>query len=111
MNISSVYNLHESAVLEAVAATAERYPGLGDDARLLAEVACVALNRVPAQYIGHSADLSFCTTEQQRLATRRTIAESVEFAFGYVQAQQAMAARQCPWPTAAARAGTEFPVP
>lgn len=111
MNFSSVYNLHESAVFEAVAATAARYPDLGDDASLLAEVACVALNRVPARYIGHSADPGFCATEQQRMATRSAIAESVEFAFGYVQAQLAMAARQGRRPPVALGAGAEFPMP
>lgn len=94
MDFSSVYNTHEKAVFEAVAIAAPRYPGLADDAGLLADVACVALNRMPPQYIRHSVDLAFFTTEKERLATRRNIDESVDFAFGYVQARHVMAARR-----------------
>lgn len=94
MDFSSVYNTHEKAVFEAVAAAAPRYPGVADDAGLLADVACVALNRMPPQYIRHSADLAFFTTEKERQATRRNIEESVDFAYGYVQARHVMAARR-----------------
>lgn len=94
MDFSSVYNIHEKTVFEGVAAAAKRYPGLSDDAGLLADVACVALNRMPPHYIRHSADLAFFTTERERQATRRNIDEAVEFAFGYVQARHLMAARR-----------------
>ncbi len=94
MDFSSVYNSHEKAVFEAVAAAAPRYPGLADDDGLLADVACVALNRISPHYIRHSADLAFFTTERERQATRRSIDESVDFAFGYVQARHVMAARR-----------------
>jgi len=94
MDFSSVYNIHEKTIFEAVAAAAPRYPGIADDAGLLADVACVALNRLPPQYIRHSADLAFFTTEKERLAIQRNVAESVDFAFGYVQARHVMAARR-----------------
>lgn len=94
MHFATVYNTRESAVFEAVAAHAPRYPGVADDPDLLADVACVALNRMPAQYICHSTDLAFSSTERERQATRRHIDESVDFAFGFVQAQHLMAARR-----------------
>lgn len=94
MDFSSVYNSHEKTVFEAVAAASPRYPGLADDAGLLADVACVALNRLPPHYIRHSADLAFFTTEQERRTVQRNIDESVDFAFGYVQARHVMAARR-----------------
>jgi len=94
MDFSSVYNTHEKTIFEAVAATAHRYPGIAGDEGLLADVACVALNRMPPQYIRHSADLAFFTTEKERQATLRNVAESVDFAFGYVQARHVMAARR-----------------
>ena len=94
MDFSSVYNTHEKTIFEAVAAAAPRYPGIADDAGLLADVACVALNRMPPHYIRHSADLAFFTTEKERQATLRNVAESVDFAFGYVQARHVMAARR-----------------
>ena len=94
MDFSSVHNSHEKAVFAAVVAAAPRYPGVADDPELLADVACVALNRMPPHYIRHSADLAFFTTEKERLAIRRNIDESVDFAFGYVQARHVMAARR-----------------
>ena len=94
MAFSSVHNSHEKTVFAAVVAAAPRYPGVSDDPELLADVACVALNRMPPHYIRHSADLAFFTTEKERLAIRRNIDESVDFAFGYVQARHVMAARR-----------------
>ena len=94
MDFSSVYNIHEKTVFEAVAAAAPRYPAMADDPGLLADVACVALNRMAPHYIRHSADLAFFTTEKERQATQRNIDESVDFAFGYVQARHVMAARR-----------------
>ncbi len=94
MDFTSVHNSHEKAVFAAVVASAPRYPGVSDDPGLLADVACVALNRMPAQYIRHSVDLAFFITEKERLATQRNIAESVDFAYGYVQARHVMAARR-----------------
>ena len=94
MDFSSVHNRHEKPVFAAVVAAAPRYPGVADDPELLADVACVALNRMPPHYIRHSADLAFFTTEKERLAIRRNVDESVDFAFGYVQARHVMAARR-----------------
>ena len=94
MDFSSVHNTHEKTVFAAVIASSARYPGVSDDPELMADVACVALNRMPPHYIRHSADLAFFTTEKERQAIVRNIDESVDFAFGYVQARHVMAARR-----------------
>jgi hypothetical protein len=94
MDFTSVYNTHEKAVFDAVTAHAARYPAIADDASLMADVACVALNRMTPHYIRHSADLAFFITEKERQSVRRNIDESVDFAFGYVQARHVMAARR-----------------
>jgi hypothetical protein len=94
MDFSSVHNIHETAVFEAVAAAAPRYPGLADSPDLLADVACVALNRVPPRYIRHDVDLAFFLTERERGDNERAIRDAVEHAFGFVQARHAMAARR-----------------
>ncbi len=94
MDFSSVHNTHEKTVFAAVMSASTRYPGVSDDPELLADVACVALNRMPPHYIRHSADLAFFTTEKERQAIARNIDESVDFAFGYVQARHVMAARR-----------------
>jgi hypothetical protein len=94
MDFSSVHNIHESAVFETVMAAAPNYPGLADNADLLADVACVALNRVAPRYIRHDVDLAFFLTERERSDNERAIREAVEHAFGFVQARHAMAARR-----------------
>jgi hypothetical protein len=91
MNIESFHNHHEKAVLEAVRATAARHPHL--DGELLADVACVALNRLPPRYIRHEVDLAFYLGDKERIETERAVAEAVSYAFGFVQSRRAMGAR------------------
>lgn len=94
MDFSSVHNIHESAVFEAVTLAASRYPGISGSADLLADVACVALNRVSPRYIRHDVDLAFFLTERERADNERAIADAVDYAFSFVQARHAMAARR-----------------
>ena len=78
MDFSSVHNTHEKTIFDAVVAAAPSYPAVANDVELLADVACVALNRLPPHYIRHGADLAFFTTEKERLAICRSIDESVD---------------------------------
>ena len=91
--LASVRNHNERAVYNAVAEHADHYPGLAEDPRLLADVACVALNRLPARYIRHEADYAFYLGDHAREDGERQLQEAVEFAFGFVQARIAMGAR------------------
>lgn len=95
MNIdfSTVRNRHESAVCDAIVAAAPRYPGLTGKGELLADVACVALNRLPPRYIRHEVDFAFYLSDKERGESERLLSEAVEFAFGFVQARAAMRAR------------------
>ena len=94
MDFSSVYNIHEKTIFEAVAAAAPRYPAIADDADLLADVACVALNRLPPRYIRHEADFAFFLSDRERADAELAISEAVEYAFGFIQARTAMRARR-----------------
>jgi hypothetical protein len=87
-----IHNHHERAVIEAVQAGAKRFPHLGD-AELLADIACVALNRLPPRYIRHEVDFAFYLTDRERSENERAISEAVAFAFEFVQARRAMRAR------------------
>lgn len=93
-DFSSIHNHHEQAVFDAVMARSADHPGLKDDPDLLADVACVALNRLPARYIRHSADFAFFLTERERSESDLAIREAVDYAYGYVQARVAMRARR-----------------
>ena len=94
MDFSSIYNIHERAVHAAVNAAGPRYPAISGNPDLLADVACVALNRVPARYIRHAADMAFFLTERERSENDRAVFDAVDFAFGFVQARHLMAARR-----------------
>jgi hypothetical protein len=92
-DFTSVRNHNESAVYDAVLRQAAQYPGLGDNPELLADVACVALNRLPPRYIRHEVDFVFYLSERERGDSERQLQDSVEYAFGFVQARTAMRAR------------------
>ncbi|HEX4510703.1 MAG TPA: late competence development ComFB family protein, partial [Burkholderiaceae bacterium] len=66
---------------------------LYESADMMADIACVALNRLPPRYIRHEVDLAFFQTDRERDEADRAIADAVEFAFGFVQARNAMRAR------------------
>ena len=66
VDFTSVRNHNERAVCDAVLASAERYPGLSHDTELLADVACVALNRLQPRYIRHEVDFAFYLSEKER---------------------------------------------
>ena len=90
---TTVCNHNERAVFDTVLAAAPRYPGLAHNADLLADVACVALNRLPPRYIRHEVDFAFYLSERERGDSERHLAEAVDYAFGFVQARTAMRAR------------------
>jgi len=90
---TSIRNHNEQAVFDAVRDAAARYPGLAERDDLLADVACVALNRLQPRYIRHTVDLAFYQTERERADLEKAVADAVEFAFGFVQARTAMRAR------------------
>jgi len=93
MDITSIHNYHERAVFDTVLEQSAHYPHLQGDSDVLADVACVALNRMLPRYIRHDVDMAFFMTERERADQERSVQESVEFAFGFVQARNAMRAR------------------
>jgi Late competence development protein ComFB len=92
-DFTSVSNHNERAVFEAVSGQASRYPGLMHNPELLADVACVALNRLAPRYIRHEVDFVFYLSERERGDSERQLLDAVEYAFGFVQARTAMRAR------------------
>jgi len=78
--------------MDAVMAALPDHPHLAGSA-LLADIACVALNRLPPRYIRHSVDFSFYLSEKERQEIDAAIRDSVSFAYQFVQARVAMRAR------------------
>jgi hypothetical protein len=92
-DFSLLHNHHETAVFEAVTRLAPDFPGLADNPDLLADVACVALNRLPPRYIRHAVDLAFYLSDRERQDTAQQVDEAVCAALSFVQARTAMRAR------------------
>jgi hypothetical protein len=93
VDFTSVRNHNERAVCAAVRDQAERYPGISHSPELLADVACVALNRLPPRYIRHEVDFVFYLSDRERVDSERLLLDAVDYAFGFVQARTAMRAR------------------
>lgn len=91
-DFTSIRNHHEQAVFDAVLAQRNVYPAVAGD-ELLADVACVALNRLPARYIRHPVDFLFYLTERERGELEKSVRDAVKHAFEFVQARVAMRAR------------------
>ena len=82
-NFEQVHNYYERLVFEEVARRADEYPDFSSD--MLGDVACVALNRLPARYVRHDVDLMFYLTEHERHAIEISMEEVLQFAFGFVR--------------------------
>ena len=81
-NFEQVHNYYERLVFEEVALRSEQHPDFTPD--MLGDVACVALNRLPARYVRHDVDLMFYLTEQERHAIELSLDEVLQFAFSFV---------------------------
>jgi hypothetical protein len=81
-NFEQVHNYYERLVSEEVVRRAPKYENFTTD--MLADVACVALNRLPARYVRHDVDLMFYLTEHERHAIELSMEAAMDFAFNYV---------------------------
>jgi hypothetical protein len=82
INFEQVHNYYERLVFEEVARSAESYAHYSADN--LADVACVALNRLPARYVRHDVDMMFYMTERERHTIEEALQEALSFAFDFV---------------------------
>ena len=82
INFEQVHNYYERFVFDDVARLSEAHQDFTSD--MLADVACVALNRLPARYVRHDVDMMFYLTEHERHAIEQSLAECLTFAFAFV---------------------------
>lgn len=82
INFEQVHNYYERLVFEDVARLSAAH--LDYSADMLADVACVALNRLPARYVRHDVDMMFYLTEHERHAIEESLNEALTFAFAFV---------------------------
>ncbi len=82
INFEQVHNYYERLVFEDVVRLSEAHRDFTPD--MLSDVACVALNRLPARYVRHDVDMMFYLTEHERHAIEQSMAEALSFAFAFV---------------------------
>jgi hypothetical protein len=75
MNFSSIHNYYEMLVVEYIMNTVAREPGVDQD--FLEDVACLALNQLPARYVRHDVDMAFFLTTREREKMQTNITEAV----------------------------------
>jgi hypothetical protein len=92
-NFDQVHNYYERLVFEEVARRAQEPAHMDYTADMLSDVACLALNRLPARYVRHDVDMMFYLTEQERQAIEHSLNEVLIFSFGFVKERMARSAR------------------
>jgi hypothetical protein len=92
MNFESVHNYYEHLVYEEIVVNRARHH-LPEDPNMLEDVACVALNKLPAKYIRHDIDLAFYLTSAEREKQEKAIRQAVSEAAEYVMARTRARAR------------------
>jgi hypothetical protein len=77
-----IHNFYERRVIEAIYQQSDRVKN--GDKNFLADVACVALNRLPPRYIRYDVDMTFFTSPQEMIEIETKINGAVEYALKYV---------------------------
>lgn len=75
MNFESIHNYYEALVIEHIMDTLAKEPESDED--LLQDVACLALNQLPARYVRHDVDMAFFLTTREREKMQAKITEAV----------------------------------
>jgi hypothetical protein len=90
----TVHNYFEQAVFRQVLEYVTRYPQFAGEIEGLADIACLALNRLPPRYIRNPVDMNFYMNNEERAKLDAAVGASVEFAFRFMQSRAAVKARQ-----------------
>ena len=77
--LASIQNYYEHLVLEAIQDALGNHHA-AQDADFVADLACVALNRLPARYIRHTVDLWSHIGDDDRAAMRQEVRSAVAVA-------------------------------
>lgn len=80
--LDTIHNYYEKRVVEAIYEASER--ARDGDRDFMADVACVALNRLPPRYIRYDVDMTFFTSPQELEEMKDKVANAVSEAIIYV---------------------------
>lgn len=80
-DLDYVHNYYERLVFEEIGKASER---AREDKSFFADVACVALNRLPPRYIRHDVDMTFFLSPADMQEIRDKVHKAVSSAVDYV---------------------------
>lgn len=83
MNFEAIHNYYEALVIEHIMNTIAKEPDIDED--FLEDVACLALNQLPARYVRHDVDMAFFLTTREREKMQTGITEAVLHAVNQVR--------------------------
>ncbi len=89
--IDTIHNYYESLVIDEITNTNERARA---DIDFLADLACVALNRLPPRYIRHDVDMTFFMSPQEMQEVQNKVIAAVKEAVTYVTEREASRTNQ-----------------
>jgi hypothetical protein len=84
--VDFLHNYYERLVVQEVHDQSERVQQ--GDRDFLADVACVALNRLPPRYIRHDVDMTFFMSPQDMMEIERKVSQAVTDALSYVESRE-----------------------
>lgn len=84
--VDFLHNYYERLVVQEVYDQSERVQQ--GDRDFLADVACVALNRLPPRYIRHDVDMTFFMSPQDMGEIERKVTQAVSDALYYVESRE-----------------------
>lgn len=85
-SIEQIHNYYERLVLDEVVRQVRDRRDVTAD--MVADMACVALNKLPARYVRHDVDLVFYLTEAERHHIDTAMANAIAEAMALVLARQ-----------------------
>jgi len=84
MSYSNIHNYYEQLVFNEIT----RQPGMEKDENFAEDVACVALNHLPARYVRHDVDMAFYQTSAERSKINAQVVKAVQEAAKFVTAHR-----------------------
>jgi|SRR6478736_3011196 hypothetical protein len=84
--VDFLHNYYERLVVQEVHDQSERVQQ--GDRDFLADVACVALNRLPPRYIRHDVDMTFFMSQQDLEEIGHKVTKAVTDALNYVESRE-----------------------
>jgi len=84
MVFENIRNYYEQIVLRHIL----EILGQQDDNEFIEDIACVALNQLPARYVKHNVDMVYYLTAEEREAMQKQVEKAVTHAIEYVSAHR-----------------------